>query len=304
MPVDVTKILLVEDNQGDARLIREHLAEIAELRFEVTHRETVAQALRALSESKPDAVLVDLGLPDAEQLGAVRQLRKAAPDVPLVVLTGLDDQAMALEALQEGAQDYAVKGKINATALSRILRYAMQRHHLQEELHNLTLVDDLTGLYNRRGFLALAEQQRKVAARNGKGLLLIFADLDGMKQINDCYGHQEGNRALVETSGILRDCFRQSDILARLGGDEFAVLAINADEEHCETVRKRIHQKVERTNSNADRPYQLRLSIGIAVNSASHQHSIEELLAQADALMYEEKNKRVVMGRVPLAGKS
>jgi diguanylate cyclase (GGDEF)-like protein len=90
--------------------------------------------------------------------------------------------------------------------------------------------------------------------------------------------------------------------LARLGGDEFAILAINAEEEHCETVRKRIHRKVEGGNANADRPYQLRLSVGIAVKGASQKGSIEELLVQADALMYAEKNKRAVGGRVPLAG--
>src|SRR5260370_1761936 len=216
MSMPITKILLVEDNTGDKRLVQEAFREIAELQSEIVHCDTLKQALESLAGGRPDVVLIDLGLPDAQGLEAVRRIHDAAPEVPLVVLTVLNDESLGMQALKEGAQDYLIKTHIDWRTIWRALCYAIERQRVQVELLNLSFSDDLTGLYNRRGFLTLTHHQIKLSYRTGKSFLVAFIDLDGMKQINDTFGHQEGNHALVETANILRDSFRQCDILARI----------------------------------------------------------------------------------------
>jgi len=288
----MTKILLVEDNPGDARLLREALVEIPESRFELTHCEALTQALEVLEKSKPDVVLSDLGLPDSQGLEAVRRIHDAAPDVPLVVLTALKDDALALQSLQQGAQDYLVKGQIDGSTLWRAVCYAMERQRIQLLLLTLALIDDLTGLNNRRGFMAMAEQQMKLAYRTGKAIFLVFVDLDGMKRINDTLGHQEGNRALVDAARVLKDSFRQSDVLARIGGDEFAALVVDGVENSGEVIRNRIQQKLIALNTNLGRRYNLSFSIGIVAADMTQPADLELLLSRADAAMYQQKQEK------------
>ena len=290
-PVNLA-ILLVEDNPGDRRLVREALGEIPELRFELIEGETLANGLDRLAAYTFDVGLVDLGLPDARGVEVVRRVHEAAPNMPLLVLTALDDEAVAIQALQEGAQDYLVKARVDSAALWRALRYAMERHQLQLGLLNLSLVDDLTGVSNRKGFLSLANHHARLAQRTGKRFLVGFVDVDGLKHINDTFGHQEGNHALVETAGVLKDSFRQSDILARYGGDEFAVLVSDADEASTATVISRVQDKVRIRNEQPGRVYQLALSIGIVSSNPASPADLEALLHHADRLMYEQKIAR------------
>lgn len=291
MPDSLWTVLLVEDNPGDARLFQE-LARASELPFEILHRENLSSALEVLAECKSEIVLLDLGLPDATGLEAVTKIRESAPDSPLIVLTGLDDENLAIDALKKGAQDYLVKGNIGSNSLRRALRYAMERQRVQLELSNLSLIDDLTGLYNRKGFLALGEHRLKLARRTGDSFLIAFIDLDGLKQINDTLGHSEGNHALIDTSNVLRDSFRQSDIIARLGGDEFAVFVADANEGSIDTVKMRLQRKVEACNAEPGRQYTLSFSIGIIAGDLNRCSDLETLLGIADALMYEQKRKK------------
>ncbi len=285
-------LLLVEDNPGDVRLIQEMFQQQPAGEFHLKCVRRLGEALQELKESSPDVVMLDLGLPDAKGMETVRTAHQAAPDMPLVVLTGSDDEALAIEALHEGAQDYLVKGQIDAQVMVRALRYAIERHRLQSEIRNLSLFDDLTGLQNRRGFLALADQHLKLARRTGNSFLILFADVDGLKQINDTLGHSEGNRALVEAAGVLADSARHSDIVGRLGGDEFAVVMIDAGPESAEVVRQRILQKVEACNSQPGRCYKLSLSLGILPCPSFQATPLEELLQRADSLMYQEKRDK------------
>lgn len=166
-------------------------------------------------------------------------------------------------------------------------------------LENLSLSDDLTGLYNRKGFLALAEHRIKLAVRSGEPYSVAFVDLDGLKRINDALGHQAGDRALVEVANVLRACFRQSDILSRLGGDEFAVFVAETDEAKIAGIVERIYQNLGSCNAERDRSYPLSLSIGIVSSSAQADSDLETLLGKADQLMYEHKrNKDVFRGKV------
>jgi diguanylate cyclase (GGDEF)-like protein/PAS domain S-box-containing protein len=159
------------------------------------------------------------------------------------------------------------------------------------EVRELSLVDQLTGLKNRRGFLTLAEQQLKVADRTQVGVRLVFIDLDNMKQINDNLGHNVGDQALVEAADVLRETFRESDIIARLDGDEFAVLLIHTSPD-VPFSAERLAETLEAHNAREDRAYELRMSVGVAVYDRQSQCTIEELLSRADDLMYAEKRRR------------
>jgi diguanylate cyclase (GGDEF)-like protein len=290
-PIDV---LLVEDNPGDARLVVEMLQESGPDDFTLTHVTTVADGVAHLTADahRTDAILLDLGLPDETGMATVRRIQASAGSASVVVMTGAGDEELGVSAMQEGAQDYLVKGQVDGRMLRRALRYAIERNQMRQQLENLSLNDDLTGLNNRRGFLALAEQQVKVAKRNQTGFLLLFLDLDGLKYVNDTFGHAEGNRAIVEAASVLRDCFRQSDILARLGGDEFVAMALGSTDTSEAAVRDRLATALAAVNARPDRAYPLGFSVGILSCPPDDDTCMEALLERADALMYEDKRRR------------
>jgi len=174
----------------------------------------------------------------------------------------------------------------------RIWNQTIQRQRAEEEILTLSITDQLTGLYNRRGFLSLAEQQVRLSNRNKKGMALFFADMDGLKWINDNLGHEEGDRAIMEAAGALRETFRASDVIARLGGDEFAALAIDIEEEHSEIFTVRLQSLLDARNRPGNDKYKLSISVGHSYYDPETPLSIDELMARADQLMYERKQKK------------
>jgi len=260
---------------------------------------SLAAGLHQLATAAFDVALLDLSLPDADGLEALYGVRAEWPSVPIVVLTGLNDERAALAAVQAGAQDYLLKDQItDGHTLLRAVRYAIERQRLQCELQSLSLVDDLTGLYNRRGFLTLAEQQFKTAQRNATSFMLMYADMDGLKQINDTYGHEEGSRALARMGEILRATFRASDIIARLGGDEFTVLATDIAPAHVETVTARLQANIAADNARSETLYNLSLSYGTVCFDPRNSAALEALMVCADRAMYEHKRARKGLSNV------
>jgi diguanylate cyclase (GGDEF)-like protein len=284
-------ILLVEDNPGDARLVREML-EDAGGGYDLTHVETVGAAIEYLlaHEQTPDVVLLDLSLPDESGLETLRRVLAVRHRAGVVVMTGLGDDEVGVAATQEGARDYLVKGQVDYRALRRAIKFGMARHQREGSIESQSLIDDLTGLNNRRGFLTVAEHHLKLARRTGQPIVLIFVDLDRFKQINDTYGHAEGDRALRETAAVLKQSLRASDVVGRIGGDEFVGLAVNAASD--EAVRARLQFALDRIRDRPGRPYALTFSVGVLTCPPTGQESMEALLARADELMYVEKNKR------------
>jgi len=167
-----------------------------------------------------------------------------------------------------------------------------ERKRAEAALHSLSLVDELTGLYNRRGFLAVTDQHLAEIRRNDKSPVILYADLDGLKEINDSLGHNEGDRALAKAAEMLKETFRNSDIVARLGGDEFVVLAALGSDEEPESLTSRLQENFSAVNKLGNRPYNLSLSVGIALFDDEATHSIEDLLAKADRAMYEDKRRK------------
>jgi diguanylate cyclase (GGDEF)-like protein len=172
-------------------------------------------------------------------------------------------------------------------------RSMRERARAEERLRQLSLTDELTGLYNRRGFFALAEQQTRIASRGKKPMLVVSADLDGLKMINDGFGHKEGDAAIVETARILRESSRNADLVARMGGDEFAVLLTGGEAAFDgEQLDARLQEIVEKHNERGDRPYRIAVSAGFAHCDPGEARTFEERLHRADAMMYAQKRRK------------
>ncbi len=176
--------------------------------------------------------------------------------------------------------------------VSTQIAQVIERKRLEEEIRNLSLTDELTGLNNRRGFLHLAEQELKLAHRNKRSMLLFFGDVDHLKLINDTLGHAQGDIALKEISTILKECFREADIMARIGGDEFVVLTLDNSRESADVMNRRVEAALEECNKQPDRLYQLTFSLGVAHYDPMSPSPLDELLAKADSQMYLQKQSR------------
>jgi diguanylate cyclase (GGDEF)-like protein len=174
----------------------------------------------------------------------------------------------------------------------RLRMQTKKREEAEEAIRALSITDELTGLHNRRGFLSLAGQQLKLADRNKRGILLYFADLDGLKWINDTLGHEEGDKALIETAAVLKETFRTSDIIARLGGDEYAVLALDTNEANSAIFTARLQSLIDKRNHQENRRYRLSISAGCSYYDPENPVSMDELIASADKLMYEQKQNK------------
>lgn len=293
------KVLLVESDRERLDELRGQLGEVrAGTDIDVEWAGELSQGLARLARGGIDAVLLDLDLPDSVGLVTFERMFAFAPDVPIIVLTEVSDESLGITTVQGGAQDYLVRDEVTPSLLARAVRHAIERHQLLSALRSLSLIDDLTGLYNRRGFADLGEQYLKLARRTARGVAMVFVDLDRFKTINDSLGHHVGDRALQKTADILKATFRRSDIVARLGGDEFAVLALEASGESAEALIDRLRERFREFNETSREPFRLSVSIGMSRQDGDVLVRLEDLLADADRSMYDEKKgkQRVAMG--------
>jgi len=283
------KVLLVEAESDGPTGMEETASRISDGEIELEQVWQLSSALARLSQGGIDLVLLDLNLPDSQGTVTFERTYAFAPGVPIVVLTGMDDEEVGLSTVRGGAQDYLIKGEVSADLLRRSIRYAVERHRLSSALRSLSLIDDLTGLYNRRGFADLGEQHLKLARRTARAVLVVFLDVDRLKTINDTLGHHVGDRALNRIADILRDTFRQSDIIARMGGDEFAVMALEASEKNQVELIARLREKVREINQRTRDSYRLSISLGTARFDGEGRARLDDLLGEADRMMNEEK---------------
>lgn len=286
------RVLLVEAESDGSKGMEETASGLTDGEIALEHVGQLSSALERLSQGGIDVVLLDLNLPDSEGVVTFERTYAFAPAVPIVVLTEFDDEVVGLNTVRGGAQDYLIKGQVGPDLLRRSIRYAVERHRLTSALRSLSLIDDLTGLYNRRGFADLGEQHLKLARRTGRSVLLVFLDVDRLKTINDTLGHHVGDRALMRLADILRDTFRQSDIVARMGGDEFAVMALEATEANETELLERLRERVREINSRTKEAYSLSISLGTARFDGEGRARLDDLLTQADRMMYEEKRAK------------
>ncbi|AVH67455.1 diguanylate cyclase response regulator [Nostoc sp. 'Peltigera membranacea cyanobiont' 213] len=308
-----TNILIVDDTPDNLRL----LTKILESQGYIIRKSLNGRmALQAAYRYPPDLILLDINMPEMNGYEVCQQLKasKTTDQIPIIFISALDQINDKVQAFELGGQDYITKPFQELEVLMRVKNQLLikqqyqqlleqnQRleHEIQERLkaeadiRQLSLTDDLTGLYNRRGFFWLANQQFKIAQRTQMLCCLLFVDLDGLKQINDSLGHEIGDRMIVDTAQILKQTFRDSDIVARLGGDEF-VIFVPICSKNTDEFYPRLQASIDRYNQDRNYLYQLSISIGVTQCTLNENVSLEQLIEEADKLMYEHKRaKRLV----------
>jgi two-component system, cell cycle response regulator len=285
------KILLVEDNDVDARLTQDILAEWSLEEFTITHVVRLSDAFQSLARARFDAVLLDLSLPDGYGLSTVRQIYAADPTIAIIVLSGLNDQTLALQAVQNGAQDYLVKGEGSSELLARSIHYAIERKRAEGRLTYLAQYDQLTGLVNRSLFRDRLVQAMARSKRLQQPIGLMLLDLDRFKPVNDTLGHGVGDQLLKVVAERLHECVREVDTVARMGGDEFTVILEGLTcEEDITLVAQRITKSLAEPFLLGEHQVMISASIGITIYPTD-DHDVDELLKHADAAMYRAKQQ-------------
>lgn len=286
------KVLLIEDNPGDCRLIQEMLleADVPSFGFELDYADRLSKALDHLGKKDVDIILSDLSLPDSQGFETFNRLHVHASKVPIVVLTGtFDDEWLGIEAVKKGAQDYLVKQQVNSNLLRRSICYAIERKRLEETIRRMAYHDPLTNLPNRALFsdrltLAIARTRR-----NKETLAVLFLDLDEFKHVNDTLGHTMGDQLLKVMAARLAGCVRACDTVARFGGDEFTLLLSGINRpENTANVADKILESVRQPLKLESHEVNVTASIGIAL-CPGDGGDVETLLKNADIAMYRAK---------------
>lgn len=285
-------VLLIEDNPGDVRLVKEILAIEGDGQFNLTIVDCLREAISLLELQTFNAVLLDLQLPDGNGLDSLLGIHAIVQGVPIVVLSNIADERLAVQSVQRGAQDFLVKDHVNGHMLLRSLRYAIERKLMEERLHDLAHHDSLTGLANRKLFYDRLKSALASARRHELPLALLLLDLNEFKPVNDTYGHQVGDQLLQEVASRVSDCVREADCVARMGGDEFTL--VFADISHAEdaaAAARKILEQMERPYVIDGHELKMHASIGISL-FPDDADNLEDLVRNADIAMYRAKKER------------
>jgi len=284
------RVLFVEANPEDINFITLQLSgSFSQVQFHLTTVSLLQDAIDKLTKDKFDIILLNLSLPDGRGLGSLNKVQGISPGIPVVVLGGINDEELALNAVQAGAQDYLVKGQLERNLLSRSLIYAIERKRSEDKLSHLAQYDLVTGLPNRALFrdrltraLAHAQRKKHISA-------LLFLDLDHFKSINDSLGHDAGDQLLKEVADRLRLCLREGDTIARLGGDEFTIILeeITESENVANVAQKLIDLMAQSFSINGQEVF-VTTSIGIATYPDCGEDQ-KTLIKNADAALYDAK---------------
>jgi diguanylate cyclase (GGDEF)-like protein len=270
---------------------------------------TAEESIRAVQEKKPDVVIMDIVLQNGIDGINIAETIRNIYNIPVIFLTSFDEEHIIERAATQIPFGYILKPFRNKE-LNIIIELTRQRHRfehylqqksimltrelvkskdMERKLQEISLVDELTGVFNRRGFYHVALQQMEIAKRTKKGLLFCFFDMDSLKDINDTFGHNAGDQALRSATLILKKLFRGSDIISRWGGDEFMVLMINAECEDMKSIEDRIIRSINDYNDSAEHQFVISMSWGMVKYDPAFPMEIEEVITRSDELMYKNK---------------
>ncbi|MEG4406214.1 diguanylate cyclase [Microcoleus sp. MON2_D5] len=312
-----TNILIVDDTPDNLRL----LAKILESQGYIVRKALNGRmALQGVHRDPPSLILLDINMPEMNGYEVCQKLKasEASAQIPVIFISALERVENKVLAFELGGVDYITKPFQDQEVLMRVknqLLIQQQRqqlleqnqrleHEIQErlraeaEVRQLSVTDELTGLYNRRGFFLLANQQLRIARRTQTSYFILFADLDGLKKINDTLGHEMGDRVIVDAAQILKQTFREADIVARLGGDEFALFIPNFSGDSSSNFHGRLQENIDRFNQQSERAY-ISISLGVEFGDLNNEVLLEQLLAKADKLMYEHKRTKRCLNPQP-----
>ncbi len=285
--LDSWRLLLVEDNPGDARLVIDALAN---RNLDIVHVERLVDAVDRLRDGVFTIALVDPGLPDSRGLETVSALLRVAPLMPVVVLSGHDDEALALRAIQLGAQDYVVKGTTDGAMLARTLRYAVERKLVQERLDYLATHDGVSGLPNRQVFLEdLAHAIEQCHGRGNDAAVMMVA-LSGLSRVNQLHGHDVGDLAIADAVARIREVVPAGARIACTGSAEFSILLTDtqaiSDTPH---LAEQIIEQVHQPGKIGDVTFYLGSNVGMSLFSIDAE-TPSGLLKCAETALYQAKS--------------
>lgn len=271
------RVLLVESDPEDVLFLRDVLIEIESGRYwsnwvhiETLHASTWTEMSAILGNEPVDLILLDPDLPDSHGVETFRRVQAAAEQVPVILLIGADDDAMAVRMMREGAQDFLIKKQADCAPLAHAMLNAMERHRLLTATRAASSTDSLTGLPNRGRFMTYAERDRNLAERLGRRLMIVVAELQNLNELTQTFGEQRRDLALVETADHLRSVAGSIDLLARIGETRFAMSIFESEVESLEEAWARIRCAESH-----------RILMGATVFDADRSASIEMLLDQA-----------------------
>lgn len=283
-----TRLLIVEDNPNDAQLLKRTLQATFQGSLETEWTETIADAKRVLATESFDLVLLDLWLPDSDGFETLRQVQCVKPDVPVVVVTDLDDEELAIDLVRAGAQDCVSKDQITEQLLFRTIRHSIARQQQLNHCQAAARTDGLTGIPNRAAFDTELQRQLASHKRHGTAVTVVLLDIDHFKQFNDNHGHLAGDRVLRDVADVLRGSVRESDIVTRFGGEEFGILLPLTGLSAARLIAERIRLDVmAHVCGFEDQELHVTLSAGLTEVTADD--TIESVIARADKALYEAK---------------
>ena len=281
--------LIIEDDPTLVMLIRQILTKYSDLSHIIESAKTKEEAIQLLNTQHFDIAILDLNLPDSTGIDSLKSIIREAPDLVVIVLTGIDSEELGIEAMRCGAQDFLVKGNYDNSLIVRSIRHSIERHRLLQKLKRLAVLDELTGLYNRRGFFSLANEDIEDSKEKQHTAFLLYFDVDNFKSINDEHGHNIGDQVLQWVGTTLISIFRQQDIVARLGGDEFVVLGIIRNELEFKNIQTRLDTTLAKQRHQF--PFDVHLSYGHKLIRPNDSLTIDKALFTADERLYEAKDK-------------
>ncbi len=315
-------ILVVDNTPESLKALTELLTAEG---YQVRPADSGERALAFAAAGPPELILLDDHLPDMDGLEVCLRLKagEESQNIPIIFISesaGVDARVagFALGAvdfisppfqaeeflarvrthLKAGRLHWQLKQQVAGLQMTnaQLRREIVECRRVEAEIREISFRDELTGLYNRRGFITLAEQQLKVAKRAKRQIMFAFLDCDDLKGINDTLGHEEGDKVLIDAATILLATFRESDILARIGGDDFTVLTSDVRELSLEGFAQRLQQGLDDWNVRSFRPYKLAMSWGVTTMIPESPLSLDQLIATADELMYAQKKTKAIRG--------
>ena len=284
------KILLIDDDRTQQRLMREMVKNFRSGPFELEEAETYGEGLKKLLTGKYAVCLLDYRLDDRDGLALLREAIIGGCVTPVIVLTADDSEEVDIAAMEAGAVDYLVKGKLTLRLLERALRYALKLDETLAKLRQLALRDELTRLFNRREFQRMLAEEWDRSVRFQRPFSLVMIDIDHFKRINDTHGHQIGDEVLRHVASLLAGQVRNVDRVARYGGEEFALIMVEADRASAIEGMTRLGALLTEAPCviNSNLTVSVTLSAGVAT-SLEDADSAVELVAAADRALYAAK---------------
>ncbi len=285
------RVLIIDDDEADQILVKEILSGKKSL-YDLRFANSLEAGIDLLAE-RVDVVLLDLFLTDSRSLETLKRIKPHLGSIPVIILSGLGDEHVAMDAIQNGAQDYLVNGNIDSDRLSRAIQYAIHRNTLSLEAKNAVLTDELTGLHNKEGFAVIADQYLKKAQREKSAPVVCFAVLNDLERIRTDFGTAEGVRAIQTAAEVIQESFRSSDLVARIGEDEFAMLTFAHGNGSAKVVSARIKKNKKYYEAQFNR-YRLSLSLCAVYFGLSEISTGRDLSAKAEEVLGQYKSKRNV----------